>query len=69
MINIYDQMEDLVEERGNNPITEFGFAGPHEKLQNIYGSLLRPGNITAVCCSIWCWQNTVLFRFHHEGCR
>lgn len=46
--NIFDQMEELIEERGNNPVDEFGFAGPHKKIQDIYGSLLRPGNITVI---------------------
>ena len=46
--NIYDEMEDLIEERGNNPVSEFGMMGPHEKINDIYGSLLRPGNITVV---------------------
>jgi len=46
--NIFDQMEELIEERGNNPVDEFGFAGPHKKVQNMYGSLLRPGNITVI---------------------
>lgn len=46
--NIFDLMEDLVEERGNNPVSEFGFAGPHPKIQEMYGSLLRPGNITVI---------------------
>jgi len=46
--NIFDEMEALVEERGNNPVTEFGFAGPHPKTQDMYGSLLRPGNITVI---------------------
>jgi replicative DNA helicase len=46
--NIFDSMESLVEERGNNPVSEFGFAGPHPKIQEIYGSLLRPGNITVI---------------------
>ena len=46
--NIFDEMESLVEERGNNPVSEFGFSGPHQKLQDIYGSLLRPGNITVI---------------------
>lgn len=46
--NIYDEMEDFIEERGNNPIDEFGMMGPHEKINDIYGSLLRPGNITVV---------------------
>jgi len=46
--NIYAEMEDIIEERGNNPITEFGMMGPHPKVNEIYGSLLRPGNITVI---------------------
>jgi replicative DNA helicase len=46
--NIYADMEDIIEERGNNPITEFGMMGPHPKVNEIYGSLLRPGNITVI---------------------
>ncbi len=46
--NIYDEMESFIEERGNNPIEEFGMMGPHEKVNGIYGSLLRPGNITVI---------------------
>ena len=46
--NIYDDMERMIEERGNNPIDEFGMMGPHSKVNDIYGSLLRPGNITVI---------------------
>jgi len=46
--NIYEEMEDLIEDRGNNPVTEFGMMGPHTKVNEIYGSLLRPGNITVI---------------------
>lgn len=46
--NIYEEMEGFIEERGNNPIDEFGMFGPHEKVNEIYGSLLRPGNITVI---------------------
>ncbi len=46
--NIYEEMESLVEERGNNPVVEFGMMGPHKKVNEIYGSLLRPGNITVI---------------------
>lgn len=46
--NIYEDMESVIEDRGNNPIEEFGMMGPHETLNEIYGSLLRPGNITVV---------------------
>jgi replicative DNA helicase len=46
--NIYDDMEYIIEERGNNPIKEFGLMGPHKKINEMYGSLLRPGNITVI---------------------
>ena len=47
-INIMDKMADIIEERGNNPVQEFGLRGPHPKLHDIYGSLVRPGNITVI---------------------
>lgn len=46
--NIFSDMRDIMEERGENPIEEFGFMGPHESINNLYGSLLKPGNITVV---------------------
>lgn len=46
--NIYDTMEEIIEERGNNPVDDFGLAGPHQRLHEIYGSLLRPGNISVI---------------------
>jgi replicative DNA helicase len=46
--NLFDEMEDFIEERGNNPIDEFGLMGPHQRVNDLYGSLLRPGNITVV---------------------
>lgn len=46
--NIFDEMEQMIEERGNNPIDDFGPAGPHARLNDLYGSLLRPGNITVI---------------------
>lgn len=47
-VNIYEEMEDIIEDRGNNPIKEFGMMGPHKKINEMYGSILRPGNITVV---------------------
>jgi replicative DNA helicase len=46
--NIFEDMEEIIELRGNNPIEEFGFLGPHESINNLYGSLLRPGNISVI---------------------
>jgi replicative DNA helicase len=46
--NIFDTMEEVVEERGTNPITDFGLKGPHPILHSLYGSLVRGGNISVV---------------------
>jgi replicative DNA helicase len=47
-INLFEIMEEVIEERGNNPIETFGLMGPHEKINDMYGSLLMAGNITVV---------------------
>ena len=46
--NIFEEMESMIELQGNNPQDEFGPRGPHGRLQELYGSLLRPGNITTI---------------------
>jgi replicative DNA helicase len=47
-INLAKEMKEIVENRGNNPIKSFGPVGPHKKLFDMYGSLLRCGNITVI---------------------
>ena len=46
--DLFLDMEDYVEERGNNPVEEYGLIGPHSRLHELYGSLLREGNITTI---------------------
>ncbi|MAG59386.1 hypothetical protein CMO96_01165 [Candidatus Woesebacteria bacterium] len=46
--NIFSDMEEVVELKGNNPQSGFGPPGPHKRLHELYGSLLRPGNITTI---------------------
>lgn len=46
--NIFEEMPDLIEDRANNPVTDFGPVGPHPRLHSLLGSLLRPGNITTI---------------------
>lgn len=46
--DLFSSMEDIIEERGNNPVEEFGMPGPHKRIHQLYGSLLRPGNITTI---------------------
>jgi len=47
-INLFDIMEELVEDRGNNPVEESGLMGPHQRINDIYGSLLLEGNISVI---------------------
>lgn len=46
--DIFDDMEEMIELKGNNPQSEFGPPGPHKMLNTLYGSILRPGNITTI---------------------
>jgi replicative DNA helicase len=62
-INLVDEMIRIVEDRGNNPITDFGYMGPHKKLNEIYGSLLRPGNITVFVARSAVGKTTLVLDF------
>lgn len=46
--DIFVDLKDKVEERGNNPVEESGLMGPHPSINDLYGSLCRPGNITCI---------------------
>jgi hypothetical protein len=41
-----------------------GLMGPHPKLNELYGSLVRPGNITTICARSGSFKTTFL---HHYG--
>jgi len=47
-VNLFEIMEEVVEERGNNPVEEAGLMGPHQRINEIYGSLLLEGNISVI---------------------
>mgnify|MGYP003673458719 CR=1 FL=1 len=47
-VNLFEMMEELVEERGNNPVEDFGMLGPHPRVNEMYGSLLLAGNISVI---------------------
>lgn len=47
-VDLFGMMEEVIEDRGNNPIEEFGFMGPHPRINQMYGSLLLAGNISVV---------------------
>jgi replicative DNA helicase len=62
-VNIYEDIEALVEERGNNPITDFGMMGPFDRVNKIYGSLVREGNITVVCARAKVGKSQLAMRY------
>ena len=47
-VNLFEMMEEVVEERGNNPVEDFGMLGPHPRVNEMYGSLLLAGNISVI---------------------
>lgn len=66
--NVFEEMVELVEERGENPIEEFGLMGPHDRINDLYGSLLRPGNITVVCARSGVGKTTFVLDFVRKVC-
>lgn len=44
--NIYEDLEALVEERGNNPVDEIGIKTPYKEFNRLFGGL-RDGNVYA----------------------
>lgn len=62
-VNIYSEMEAIVEERGNNPITDFGMMGPFPLVNKIYGSLVREGNVTVVCARAKVGKSQLAMRY------
>ena len=46
--DVFGDIETTIEERGNNPIEYFGIKGPFPRINDIYGSLLRRGNISLI---------------------
>lgn len=46
-LNVFDGIEELVEDRGNNPKEENGLTTPYPEFNRLYGGLL-PGNLYAI---------------------
>lgn len=45
-VNLFSDIESKIEERGNNPITDFGLVSPYPEFNRLYGGF-RNGNIYA----------------------
>jgi replicative DNA helicase len=46
--NIFDDMEQNIELRGENPLNDVGIMTHFPRVNELFGSLLRPGNITVI---------------------
>jgi replicative DNA helicase len=46
-VNVFDGLEEMVEERGNNPLEESGLQTPYPEFNRMFGGLL-PGNIYSI---------------------
>ncbi len=47
--NLFEGVSDKLNELVKNPLSNMGMGGPHKRLNDLYGSLLRKGNITTIC--------------------
>lgn len=45
-LNIFDDLYEMVEERGNNPVEDYGYKTPFDNFNRLYGGL-RPKNLYA----------------------
>lgn len=63
IVNIFDEMEEHIEDLGNNPKEEMGLMGPYERVNDLYGSLLRPGNITLITARSGSRKSTMAMDF------
>ncbi len=46
-VNVFDGLEEMVEDRGNNPLEESGLQTPYPEFNRMFGGLL-PGNIYSI---------------------
>jgi replicative DNA helicase len=60
--NMYEDLLNLAEERGNNPISEIGFATPWPEFNRIYGGL-RNKNLYVVAARAKAGKSTLLNEF------
>lgn len=44
-VKIFDQIESIIEERGNNPMEDFGFYGPFDTFNKWFDAPFTPGDI------------------------
>lgn len=61
--NLLEDLQSIVE---NNKITEEFLLGPHPTLNDLYGSLLRAGNISTICARSGSFKSTFLLDYAYK---
>lgn len=59
--NVFSDMERNVEERGENPITDLGIMTHFPRTNEMFGSLLKEGNITIIASRYGVGKSTLAF--------
>ena len=62
--NIFKTMEQVIEERGENPDSNIGLMGPFRRVNDLYGSLSRAGNITVVVARTGAGKSTLALQYN-----
>lgn len=57
--NIFQDMEERIELRGENPVEEVGMMSPFKRVNELCGSLFLPGNITVIASRYGVGKTTV----------
>jgi hypothetical protein len=69
LTNLAEKMEEEIERMGNNPQDDFGMMLPEfPKINEIFGSLFRPGNITCIVARAKTGKSTMLIDWAIKAC-
>lgn len=65
--DICADLSDLIYKKGLTPGVEIGLKGPHGLLHSMYGSILRPSNISVICARAKAGKTTFLTDFTYKA--
>jgi len=65
--DVCGDLSDLLYRKGLTPGIEIGLRGPHNMLHNMYGSILRPSNISVICARAKAGKTTFLTDFTYRA--
>ena len=63
VINLFENLQSELDKRTHNIADTIGLEGPYPKINELYGSLVRKGNITTICARAGSHKTTFLCHF------